>query len=86
MNVSISFLVWSLFLAWVALRLYDVFYNLFLHPLKSYPGPLGARATAWWKTYVEVVKQESFVHCVMKMHEQYGTLESRVIVHSIVDM
>ncbi|RMZ87608.1 hypothetical protein DV736_g5157, partial [Chaetothyriales sp. CBS 134916] len=74
MAVSIPVLVWSLFSAWVILRVYGVFYNLFLHPLRSYPGPLGARSTTWWKTYIEVVKQESFVHVVMKLHEQYGSI------------
>ena len=82
MNVSISLLVWSLFSAWVILRVYNVFYNLFLHPLRSYPGPLGARSTTWWKTYIEVVKKQSFVHVVIKLHEQYGTLASRIFVHS----
>ena len=72
MNVSVGLLFWSLLLAWASLRLYNVFYNLFLHPLSKYPGPLGARATDWWKTYIEVVKQESFVHLVMKLHDQYG--------------
>jgi hypothetical protein len=76
MNVSISLLVWSLLLAWLALHIYDLFYNLFLHPLRGYPGPLGARSTTWWKTYIEVVKKESFVHLVMKLHEQYGTAQA----------
>jgi hypothetical protein len=78
MNVSISLLVWSLLLAWLTLRIYNLFYNLFLHPLRGYPGPLGARSTTWWKTYIEVVKKESFVHLVMKLHEQYGTGSSLV--------
>lgn len=80
MNLSISLLVWSILLGWVILRAYNVFYNVFLHPLRSYPGPLGARSTTWWKTYIEVVKQESFVHLVMKLHEQYGMLESQIFV------
>ena len=76
MDVSISLLVWSLLLAWLILGLYTVFYNLFLHPLRDYPGPLGARSTTWWKTYIEVVKKESFVHLLMKLHKQYGTAQS----------
>ncbi|KAJ9612893.1 hypothetical protein H2200_002834 [Cladophialophora chaetospira] len=74
MAVSFSLLVGTLFSAWAILRLYNLFYNLFLHPLRDYPGPLGARSTTWWKTYIEVVQQESFVHVVMKLHEQYGSI------------
>jgi hypothetical protein len=76
MDVSISLLVWSLLLAWLTLRIYNLFYNIFLHPLRDYPGPLGARSTTWWKTYIEVVKKESFVHLVMKLHEQYGMAQA----------
>jgi hypothetical protein len=77
MNVSISLVVWSLLLAWLTLCVYNV-YNLFLHPLRGYPGPLGARSTTWWKTYIEVVKKESFVHLVMKLHERYGPAQAHV--------
>jgi hypothetical protein len=46
--------------------------SIFFHPLSRFPGPLAARATGWWKTYVEVVKQESMVDVLFKLHEQYG--------------
>lgn len=82
MAVSVSILLGTLLSAWVILRVYRVFYNLFLHPLRSYPGPLAARSTRWWKTYIEVVKQDSLVHVVMKLHEQYGKRASPTITHS----
>lgn len=65
-------LAWKLLLAWVGLQLVQVGYNVFLHPLKAYPGPPWAKATAWWKTYIEVVQQESMVDVLVKLHEQYG--------------
>ena len=76
MDVSVSLLLWSLLLAWLTLRIYYLFYNLFLHPLRGYSEPLGARSTTWWKTYIEVVKKESFVHLVIKLHQQYGTAQT----------
>lgn len=72
MGVSVSLLLWSLVSAWLALKFYNAIYNLLLHPLAKYPGPLPARVTDWWKTYIEVVKKESFVHLVIELHEQYG--------------
>ena len=55
-----------------SIGIYHVVYNIFFHPLKRYPGPLGARATSWWKTYVEVIKGDSMVHVIIKLHEEYG--------------
>jgi hypothetical protein len=86
MAVSISTLFGTLFSAWMILRLYNLFYNLYLHPLRKYPGPLGARATTWWKTYIEVVKQESLVHLVIKLHEQYGRCFRQALLHHILTL
>jgi hypothetical protein len=63
---------WTLFLAWVVLKVFLLFYNLFFHPLRVYPGPLAAKATTWWKTYIEVVKQESMTDVLFKLHKQFG--------------
>jgi hypothetical protein len=75
MAFSIYRFAWSIFAAWLVLKLYNVIYNLLLHPLAKYPGPLPARVTDWWKTYIEVVKKESFVHLVIKLHEEYGMFD-----------
>jgi hypothetical protein len=73
MELKISLLLWSLLLGifQAALRL---LYNLFFHLLRKYPGPLAARSTAWWKTYIEVVKEESLVAVLFKLHDQYGNI------------
>jgi hypothetical protein len=49
-------------------------YNVFLHPLKKIPGPLPASATEWWKTWIEVVRQESMTDVLVRLHKQYGLL------------
>jgi cytochrome P450 len=49
-----------------------LFYNLYLHPLAKYPGPLPARATDWYKTYIEVYRQQSMVHLLIELHGRYG--------------
>jgi len=49
-----------------------VLHRIFFHPLSRYPGPWAAKATDWWKTYIEVVKQESMVDVLFQLHEKYG--------------
>lgn len=46
--------------------------NIFFHPLRKFPGPNWAKATEWWKTYIEVVKQESMTDVLVRLHKQYG--------------
>jgi hypothetical protein len=71
-NVHVSLAALSVLLALISLQLGRLFYNVFLHPLKAFPGPLAAGASRWWKTYIEVVKQESMTDVLVKLHEQYG--------------
>lgn len=59
---------------WVGRILVRVVYNVFLHPLKKIPGPLPASATEWWKTWIEVVRQESMTDVLVRLHKQYGSL------------
>ncbi len=72
MEFQLSFSLWTFFLAWFSWGILRVFYNVFLHPLRAYPGPLGAKATTWWKTYIEVWKQESMVDVLFKLHREFG--------------
>ncbi|KAH8810843.1 putative P450 monooxygenase [Xylogone sp. PMI_703] len=67
-------LAWKALLAWLALNILRIAYNLLLHPLRAYPGPPWAKVTAWWKTWIEVVQQESMVDVLVKLHEQYGDI------------
>ncbi|KAL1861370.1 hypothetical protein Daus18300_008901 [Diaporthe australafricana] len=47
-----------------------VIYNLFFHPLRSFPGPLLSRATPWpWALRQSVGVQAFYTH---RQHEKYG--------------
>lgn len=79
MEVQLSLVLWTLFLAWFSLRVFHLFYNVLFHPLRAYPGPIGAKATTWWKTYIEVVKQESMTDVLSKLHKQFGSHTSMLL-------
>ena len=76
MELKLSLLLWRASLAWIFQGLVRLLCNVSLHPLREYPGPLSAKATTWWKAYIEVVKQESMVDVLFKLHEQYGAFKS----------
>lgn len=48
-----------------------IFYRLFLHPLKGFPGPLGARATAFWVIKEQVPSFKFYVK-LRQIHDEYG--------------
>ena len=66
----IAMVLWTAGIYFFGMRVLEVLYNLFFHPLARFPGPFGARCTGWWKTYIEVVKQESMVDVLFKLHEE----------------
>ena len=80
MELQLSLLLWTLFLAWLASAVFRLVYNVFFHPLRVHPGPLAAKATTWWKTYIEVVKQESMTDVLFKLHKQFGSY-ARMLIH-----
>jgi hypothetical protein len=88
MEFSISWLVWTLILALIG-RVVElvarVVYNIFFHPLSKFPGPSWAKATEWWKTYIEVVKQESMTDVLVRLHKQYG-VSSKVSHSALTDL
>jgi len=47
-------------------------YNVFFHPLKDFPGPVAAKATIWWRIYIDMVKKESMVDVLTRLHKIYG--------------
>ncbi|KJZ71063.1 hypothetical protein HIM_09535 [Hirsutella minnesotensis 3608] len=55
----------------VGLFLSILTYRLFLHPLRSYPGPLGARISGMWFTS-QVASERRAFEKVENLHEQYG--------------
>ncbi|CZR59395.1 uncharacterized protein PAC_09287 [Phialocephala subalpina] len=63
------------FVIYVPLRLiYNVVYNLFLHPLANVPGPRLAAATYLYQTYHSLVGGSRYYVQVGKMHEKYGPI------------
>ena len=48
----------------------NVFYNLYLHPLRRFPGPFWARATDFWKFMV--VFQKNGHTRAIELHKKYG--------------
>ena len=72
MAITVSQVVFSALVAWLGGAVLRGLYNVFLHPLSKYPGPAAAKVTMWWKTYVEVVRQESMVDVLFELHKQFG--------------
>ncbi|KAI0047712.1 putative P450 monooxygenase [Auriscalpium vulgare] len=49
-----------------------VAYNLYVHPLSTFPGPRGAAATKLWLAYMEIYKGISLHDIRLQMHQRYG--------------
>ncbi|KAK1674114.1 cytochrome P450 [Colletotrichum godetiae] len=47
-----------------------IFYNLFLHPLRHYPGPISMRATRW--TFCHRLIKGALPMDVLELHKKYG--------------
>jgi len=62
----------TLLVSWLIFSTSRVFYNIYLHPLRRFPGPLAARASTWWMAYIEVWKHESMPDALFRLHAQYG--------------
>jgi hypothetical protein len=70
---------------WIVSLVFRGLYNVFFHPLARFPGLRASGITEWWKTYIEVVQQESMVHLLVKLHEKYGDIV-RVGPNEVSDM
>jgi hypothetical protein len=58
----------------IAYAVYAVIYNVYFHPLAKFPGPPIAKATIYWKAYVECIQQRSFCHVLVDLHARYGEM------------
>ena len=72
MAITVSQVIFSALVVWLGRAVVRGLYNVFWHPLSKYPGPAAAKATTWWETYVEVVRQESMVDVLFELHKEFG--------------
>lgn len=49
-----------------------VFYRLFLHRLRHFPGPLGARIWIWWRVWKTFRSGERQAIVIDELHKKYG--------------
>ena len=57
------------------------FYNLYLHPLKDFPGPKLAAVGGLYEFWFDVVKDGQYLWEIERMHEKYGTDTLNQSVH-----
>ena len=62
-----------IFAALITYMLWGIFYQFYDDPLARYRGPRLAAFTNYWRLYVDIVQQKSFVHELEELHEKYGT-------------
>ncbi|KAI2632218.1 cytochrome P450 [Hypoxylon sp. NC1633] len=56
---------------WAALILVGrIFYNIFLHPLRKFPGPLAGRATHLW--HLSKILSGNLPQTIKQLHDKYG--------------
>ncbi|KAF7194721.1 Cytochrome P450 monooxygenase, partial [Pseudocercospora fuligena] len=56
----------------IVVKTIEAFYNLYLHPLRKYPGPLLARATGLW--YIYHLCNGSLTQATSDAHTKYGKI------------
>ena len=59
-------------LTFLAKVLTEWLYNLYLHPLSSFPGPKLAACSTLWKAYIDCLSSTSFVHTLEILHQRHG--------------
>ncbi|PUU78750.1 cytochrome P450 [Tuber borchii] len=60
--------------AWVAYLALLVFYRLYLHPLRRFPGPKLAAATGWYAGYWDLHMGGQMVKHLADLHKEYGPI------------
>jgi hypothetical protein len=47
-------------------------YNIYLHPLRAFPGPKLAACSFLYEFYFDVLKRGKYVWQIDRLHEKYG--------------
>ncbi|KAJ5213267.1 hypothetical protein N7449_000436 [Penicillium cf. viridicatum] len=58
----------------LGLLVFRTVYNLYFHPLSSFPGPKLTAATFFYEFYYDVVKSGMYIWEIERMHEKYGPI------------
>ena len=71
-------LLFSIVAAILIRQIYFIVYNLYYHPLSSFPGPKIGSATRLYEAYFEVLKKPGgqFVYEVDRLHKFYGDISA----------
>lgn len=69
---NLQALIWLLLAASAAYWAFTIIYNLSLHPLAHFPGPLFCRISNLPQCYYEAILNGKFMPEIDKYHEKYG--------------
>ncbi|KAF2422592.1 cytochrome P450 [Tothia fuscella] len=58
----------------VIYQIFKALYRVTFHPLAKFPGPKLAAATYKYEFYYDGIKGGSYIHQIVKMHEEYGPI------------
>lgn len=75
----ITLWLWALAATPFLLFLSQILYNVFLHPLRKFPGPRIAGATSLWRAYKEVILKETLAQELFDLHRKHGRLSFQAI-------
>lgn len=63
------------FVLWAVYKLLQAIYNITLHPLAGFPGPVLAGASYWYEGYFDLILWGRYTSEIAHMHEKYGNIE-----------
>lgn len=58
---------------WIVYQLLRAIYNITLHPLADFPGPIAAGASYWYEGYFDLILWGRYTTEIVRMHDKYGT-------------
>ena len=80
---SWTLVLFVVFAALITYILWGILYQFYYDPLARYHGPRLAAFTNYWRLYVDIVQQKSFVHELEELHDKYGTACPHQAIHGL---
>ncbi|PTB58580.1 hypothetical protein M431DRAFT_105846 [Trichoderma harzianum CBS 226.95] len=59
---------------WALYKFLQAIYNITLHPLAGFPGPVLAGASYWYEGYFDLILWGRYTSEIARMHEKYGPI------------